>query len=257
MDLPLHAILELNCPEPKKGVKYLFDEYPESILVANDLGKRPVDLARRTDLYGKHCGKDIAAFLEAQTKYCLDAKSLDKLTTRDENGRFLLHRALLDDDVSLGTIKFILKGYPDAIGLQDNNGMLPVHLACRLNKGGIFRYDFQQNSSSVLQFLVEQDQSALEIRDAAGDSLLHHVCKHGNSDAVLYLVEQCPSLVSSENDAGVLPVHLLSAKAGKFSVEHTEAIWRLLVAHPATVASALVSGSASAGEEKDWGTREK
>ena len=140
----------------------------------------------------------------------------------DEDGRLLLHHATCDNRASLGAIKLIVKANPTAALVRDSNELLPIHLACCLS------------TSDVVQYLVELDQSVLEDRDDSGNNLLHIACKMGNCGAIKYLSQT--SLVSTENNDGLLPIHLLCARSGEQeSTEYTESIWRLLVAHPETV----------------------
>lgn len=174
---------------------------------------------------------------------------IDELTTLDEDGRLLLHRAILDKKASLGAVKLLLKGNRNSVRARDNNEMLPAQLACC------------ESPPDIVQYLLEQDKSAVDDLDSAGNNLLHRACRSGNSGAAKCILEKCPSLASSENNSGLLPLHLLCDKSGKDdgvleSVEYTEAIWRLLLAEPATVLSALNDAGKSINGKRKRGSED-
>ncbi|KAL7536542.1 hypothetical protein ACHAWF_005491 [Thalassiosira exigua] len=244
-NLPLHMMMELICPKSEECMKSLFDRYPEAILIRNNMGHSPLDLA-------KNKARDLAPFLEKQNEYAINAKSSDALTTPNGCGQLLLHQAIIDKGASLGTIKLLVKENQSAVGVLDNKGLLPAHLAC------------YRRAPDILEYLLELNPSALRVCDAAGHNLLHHACQSGNCGAVKMLVEKCPSLVSEVNSRGMLPLHLLCHKSGKnyailASVEYTEAIWRLLVAEPATAPPAAdevctVMAKSTCGKRKRGGS---
>ena len=146
--------------------------------------------------------------------------------TRD-HGRLALHSLLSDTEYSfpedsffrpprnplhirspLGTLK--LKHWrilfhtldTELIRSRDDNGKLPIHIACGTNA-----------PFEVLAMLVELDSATLQIPDYSGALPLHECCR-GSVDcsSVVYLVEQGGrGTVATRNHEGALPLHNLCA----------------------------------------------
>ena len=112
----------------------------------------------------------------------------------------------------------------------NNNGCAPLHVACR-----------QGVPTSVFNHLVELDKSVLTIRDKRGELSLQKACRGGHTELINLLIDMHPPSFSERNNANDLPIFILCKRFGKDEgvlepVEYTGAIWRLLLAHPETVA---------------------
>jgi len=215
-------------------VRVLYDAYPEAIRVWDGSGRTPPVLAieeeRRTPrkLQARRNRKSsIVTFLRIQHDYTRQAKNTTTMTTPDEEGYLPLHRALLQGDASLGSIKLLVGGNTNALHVADSKRVVPLHIACRNATVGI------------VKFLV--DSYELDVCDKNKDSVLHYSCRGGNLEVVKYFLDEHTSLVSSAevNCNGELPIHLL-CEAGKDKVdsestEYIEIIWRMLLANPETV----------------------
>ena len=76
------------------------------------------------------------------------------MTTPDENGQLPLHAAL-QNNVTLGSIKLLVKGNPSAVQSPDNSGALPLHIACQ----------HHESSLSVVEYLLDLDATTLHAED--------------------------------------------------------------------------------------------
>ena len=215
-----------------EAVQVLYDACPHAILVRDQNGKTPLELAK------KEAGRWTSAsaivnFLETQHGYLRQTKDLTAMYTPDENGWLPLNHAL-KDTAPLGSIKLLVESNLSAINVPDKNMASPLHIACEFS------------SAKVVKFLVERDvNSTMNRLDTNKDSTLHYACRRGNLEVVKYLLTNHSSLVSSAevNEAGKVPIHLL-CEAGKDKVdiaestEYIEIIWRMLLANPEAIVGA-------------------
>ena len=205
-----------------KVVQLLFDQYPESIESAPDI-------IRQFQFDTTWPGRDISAdaellsFLRKQRQYVRQSKIKGALHKKNTNGRVLLHRAM-SSGASLGSVKLLLQGNPAALYIADNNGVMPVHLAC------------QFGTVDIVKYLVEPYNGCLNTLDANNNSTLHYACLGGTCDVVSYLVQKQSTFVSTRNSDGEIPFQLLTESgADSQTTAFVEAAWLLLVAHPETV----------------------
>jgi ankyrin repeat protein len=98
------------------------------------------------------------------------------MTTPDENGQLPLHAAL-QNNVTLGSIKLLVKGNPSAVQSPDNSGALPLHIACQ----------HHESSLSVVEYLLDLDATTLHAEDRFGNTTLHYAC-HGAKYATIALL---------------------------------------------------------------------
>ena len=189
-----------------KILQVLYDVHPEAIenvSVTSDLHTFP---------------QEVQAFIDAQLRYASLAREHNILTTPDENGQLPLHVALRDN-VTLGSIKLLVKGNPSAVSVQDNRGMMPLHIACKYHE-----------SASVVQYLLDLDPTGLQSRDLDGNSVLHHACCGGKHETITLLLEKYNFTVSTPNSNKQLPIDLLlqsEAVSDKESIAHNNSIFRL------------------------------
>lgn len=246
--LPLH-LASSNVHHP--GVaEYLFDVYPDAVLVRNGAGRLPIDLLHEAnrnlslDPYGipintemRKRNLDLLEFLSKQVNCARFAQDRNLMSTDDFSGRLPLHQALYNR-APLGTIKLVYNGYPgalDEIGRRD--GETALGIACKTG------------SVEVVKFLAEKRDGCLNIRDqATGEFPLHMACEFGNCAVVQYLLENhCGDIISVRNKEGKLPIQLFcefvhDEMEGRGYDEYdpestifTETIWRLLLARVETV----------------------
>jgi len=216
--LPLHMACQ-HCKQPV-AIQVLYDAFPEATLIFDADRKIPMQLMKKSR-------SKVVKFFNDQFEYIKHLNDMTFMITANEIGWLPLHRAL-KDDVSLGTIKLMVKKCPAAVRMADDVLTFPIHIACKFS------------SVQVVKFLVEHDGIPMSQLDTNKDSILHYACRGGNLDVVKYLLANQASLVVSSaevNEKGELPIHLL-CEAGKDMVddaEHIETIWLLLLSNPEAV----------------------
>eukprot|EP00985_Skeletonema_marinoi_P011264 scaffold5334_cov74-Skeletonema_marinoi.AAC.2 len=194
-------------------IKAVYDEHPEAIRYCN--------IASNIQRYHQQ----VQTFINSQLVYARQAKNRHQMITR--NRQFPLHRAL-QNNVTLGSIKLLVKGNPSAVTNVDTNFAMPLHAACE-----------HHNSTNVIQYLVELDASTLEAVDREGDTSLHYACRGAKYDTITMLLETYDAVsVSKRNAQKKLPIDLLwdsNAVEDRESVAYTESVFRLLKAYPETM----------------------
>ena len=128
-------------------IKVIFDVNPEAI----------EDNWIASNIHRYH--QQVRAFINNELVYARQAKDLRMMATPDDNGQLPLHTAL-QNNVTLGSIKLLVKGNPAAILSPDNSGALPLHSACQ-----------HHDSASVVNYLVELDPSTLTLWIMMGTQL--------------------------------------------------------------------------------------
>ena len=208
-------------------VRVLFDDYPDAIYKVGNDGRLPIDLAEiRRDIAAEETeAVGIVAFLTEQLALVNKAKM-------ETSNQLPLHSALCDRNISLGSIKLIVKDFPASIHTSNHEGLLPLHIACA------------RASVDIVKYLVELDASHLSVCDIEGKFPLHLSCDTSNHDVIKYLLEKNVSSISERTTTGMLPFHLLCLSAEikedvtNESLECTESLWRVLAAYPDAILSA-------------------
>jgi hypothetical protein len=194
-------------------IKAIYDAHPEAI----------EDNSIASDIQRFH--QQVQTFINVQLVYARQAKNRHQMTTR--NRQFPLHRAL-QNNVTLGSIKLLVKGNPSAVTNVDTNFAMPLHVACQ-----------HHNSADVIQYLVGLDTSTLDALDRKGDTALHYACRGAKYDTITMLLETYDAVsVSRRNAQKKLPIDLLwdsNAVEDRESVAYTESVFRLLKAYPEIV----------------------
>lgn len=211
-DLPLHRAQ----PREVKIIRYLFDQWPEAI-------EETPDIIRDVEQSLNNAGKEeTLSFLRNQRTYVREAKRNIRFDIQDGDGRLALHRALIQRNASLGSVKLLVQRNPAALQIVDNHGSLPLHYACKCQ-------------ADIVQYLVEPYDGSLNTLDANGNSTLHCACIGGACDVVSYLMQKQNSFVSVRNRDGKIPFQLLTESNVSQSTDFVEATWLLLVAHPESI----------------------
>jgi len=244
--LPLHvACSKGDRPEEEIQTLYprlLFDLYPEAILIRSERGQLPVDVVRsrenelsistRDDEENEEIERlhELVEFFDTQMRYACLAQDGTAMRTPEPNGLLPLHNAIRDG-APLGSIKLLVKGNPIAINVSDGIGMLPLDIAS------------QSSTLGVVKYLAELSSDRLNACDVNKNFPLHHACRGGNCEVIVYLLETplSSAAVSERNVDGMLPIHLFcdfvrfQGAEGRDNPKYTETIWRLLTAYPETV----------------------
>ena len=239
--LPLHIAIRavehrnatgdiINFDSKFKSIKVLYDAYPEAINIRDGDGEAPLDMAREENK------EEIVNFLRIQLDYAQQAQDTTAMTTPDEEGYLPIHRALLQGNASLGSIKLLVGGNTAALRVADQKGVLPLHTACR------------NATANIVKFLVDS-YDGLDISNSNQDYPLHYACQVANLDVIKYLMGRSTSRVSAANNDNKLPFYLLIESDNeqvRDSLEFTEACFMLLQAHPEAVKMGTTIGN---GEE--------
>jgi len=231
--LPLHIA---SCGDSLEAVQVLFDAYPEALNIRDSQGRNPLDVAREENMRTDDDDSDssdsdgddieeIVNFLQTQLVYAQIAQDTTAMTTPDEEGYLPIHRALLQGDASLGSIKLLVRGSTEALQVAGQKGVLPLHIACR------------NATADIVRFLADS-YDGLDISDTNKDYPLHYACRAANLDVIKYLMGRNTSRVSTANNVNKLPFHLLIESENeqvRDSLEFTEACFLLLRAHPEAI----------------------
>lgn len=116
-------------------------------------------------------------------------------------GHFPLHLAFKkedsSDEFSLDVASVLLDSYPEAVQIQDEDGYLPLHIACE-----------NKPSLNIIIFLLDVYPKAAQIKGTFGCLPLHIACRNGASaDVVEILLRAYPKAVQMQNIHGWLPIH--------------------------------------------------
>ncbi len=110
-----------------------------------------------------------------------------------------LHRACKEAQWEL--VEILLERNPEYASQHDNNGCLPLHLACQ-NSSGADGY--------VMEKLLNENPRAAKVKDNNGCLPLHLACQNNagaNLSVVWELLQIYPSGVKVKDNNGCLPLH--------------------------------------------------
>ena len=221
-----HSLLEFACrweytdstiAAALEMIKVIYDAYPEAI----------EDDAIASHIHDFH--EHVQTFIASQLVYAHQAKDYRQMTTPDSSGQLPLHRAL-QNNVTLGSIKLLVKGNPAAVQTPDNSGTFPMHVACQ-----------HHESPSVIKYLVGLDATTLDAVDQEGNTALHLACHCARHEIIALLLDEFDAVsVSKRNTQKKLPIDLLWESNAvevedKESNEYVESVFRLLKAYPETL----------------------
>jgi len=196
-------------------IKLLYDAHPEAI----------EDYELAIDLDDFH--QQVQTFINSQLVYARQAEDHRQMTTPDEMGQLPLHTAL-QNNVTLGSVKLLVKGNPPAVQSPDNSGALPLHVACE-----------HHDCARVVQYLVGLDGTTLNSVNREENTALHLACRGAKYEIIAMLLETYDALsVSKQNIHNKLPIDLLWESSGvqdRGSIEYTESVFQLLKAYPEVI----------------------
>ncbi len=194
-------------------IKTIYDAHPESI---------------EDDEFVQSIRQPVVQyFLHGELVYARRARDHRRMVTPDDNGQLPLHRAL-QNNVTLGSIKLLVKGNPTALQSPDNGGALPLHIACQ-----------HHGSASVIHYLIGLDTTTLNATDREGNTALHYACRGAKYETITMLLEKYDATsVSRRNAHKKLPIDLLWESNAvediidRLSIEYTSSVFLLLRANP-------------------------
>ena len=110
----------------------------------------------------------------------------------------------------------LIKEYPEGVGMKDQNGRTPLHVACQYNP-------------SLVELLNERYPEAARVKDVYGSTPLHLACRFGNCLLTIELLfESYADAIREKDHAGFTPLHLVSI----FHPSETEVIMFLIKMDP-------------------------
>jgi len=182
----------------------------------------------------------------------------------DNRGWLPLHHAVRHS-APLKMIQSLAEKYPNGVQVADKQGSTVLHIACRYGAlKPVIRHLLIQCNSSLLSVdnngftplhvackhgaqlngvpydRAEEFREGCLMQDNSGELPLHKACRGGHLSLIKEIVDMQPASISVRNNQNELPIFILCKRSGKDkevreSVEYTESIWKLLLAHPETV----------------------
>ena len=222
-----------------KITQILYDVHPEAIErneITSELDSFP---------------QEVQTSANTQLTHARQARDQTVMTTPDEDGQLPLHKTLRDN-VTLGSIKLLVKGNPSALRCPDNKRRIPLHIACQYHE-----------SAAVVEYLIGLDSIAFRATDFEHNTALHFACRGAKHDTITLLLEKYGGItISKRNAHNQLPIHLLLESdevSDRDDSKYMESIYRLLRAYPETVIgvkeeSKLDDDSHHSGKKNKFGT---
>jgi hypothetical protein len=204
--LPLHIACDNTAP--LEVVQYLVKQWPEAVKTTNVDGKTPLGYAQNPDArFGRPIRKVIAWLQDVDAgriTFEIPSKQLPVSTpSKPEPEPKLEHdiakqlqSACSEQPQQVDTIRFLVEACPEAVKVPNDNGSLPLHVACAYKA-----------PLDVIQYLVEQWPEAIKTANHNGSLPLHHACKNKVPlDVVEFLVEEWPEAVKIMDSDGRTPL---------------------------------------------------
>lgn len=139
---PLHRAVS-NTPHKLQNVKFLIDCFPGGLCYKDDYGKLPIHYACRSGSL-----EIVKLLIES------DKRPTAGLDVADNAERLPLHHAAASvrklSRMAPNKLRFVLNRHRQGIYAADNQGMLPLHLAC-------LRHPSNTNNIEMIRILLEED----------------------------------------------------------------------------------------------------
>jgi len=154
-----------NLDSALQAIEILYETYPEAIKTSNMVARI---------LTPEKYHETVTRFLYHQLIFVLqDDRKCMYSKPPDIYGRLPIHYAVTDNSVALGSIMLLVESNPSVLKAQDFHGLIPLHLACQ-----------HRFSTAVIQYLIDTDESTLNITDSKGNAAFHHACRSANCEAI-------------------------------------------------------------------------
>lgn len=232
----LHSIFkDVDLTNKTKVAGYLLEAHPESMYDIDAQGASPLHWAV-TSTVGVEYIEDLIR------------KDKNALYMKDKSNSLPLHYALrhrdpsrvanLLLDLNVEAVDAVVKDESlplhaatkaDMVRSADNNGSLPLHVACRYGA-----------PLPIVKRLFQLYEESATIKDNQGELALHKACRGGHLALVTFLMEKDISSVRVPNIDGVFPALALCQASGKNRLPFDKkvyigTIWQLLRACPEAI----------------------
>ena len=124
----------------------------------------------------------------------------------DDEGALPLHIACQNRKTPIDVFQFLVKQYLTSVRHADKRGNLPIHLLCSTQPPlGVML--------SVLTLFVSVHPNQISTADGTGALPVHIACRYGGTpiDVIQFLVEQDLTTLHYRDNQGNLPIHTLCA----------------------------------------------
>jgi len=193
--LPLHYYLARTSNIDIDIVKMLVEACPQSLMVADET---------QWPLYPAHA----AAYdsnpddLHKVVEYLLEFNPTS-LCVMDGEGNTPLHMVCESKSVNLSLVQLLFNSWPEAIRMPGEDDCFPVHLLFQN------RTVDGPTALSILQFMLDIDQTIVRERDGNGILPIHYAALNMKSNEVCkYLINAYPESIRVRTNNGSLPIHI-------------------------------------------------
>eukprot|EP00956_Cyclotella_meneghiniana_P020919 scaffold37533_cov24-Cyclotella_meneghiniana.AAC.2 len=151
------------------------------------------------------------------------------------HGQLLIHRALRSANILAGTLKLMVAANPSSVTTADNQGNIPLHIAC------------QVGNIDAVKFLMGINEDSLKIPDGGGNLPLHLACLHGMCEIIPCIIEHSAYGVTLQNSENQTPIELLfyEAECDRDNMVYVEAIRCLFQVNPVDILKCLVKNKST------------
>ena len=197
--MPLHYLCMNEAGDEAAAIqilKFLIEKCPEAVRHADNDGILPIHYA---------------CYYSKPPEFCrvLIGAALDSVRITDRKGSTPLHCLCdcidVEKEVPMPILHLLIENYSEAVWCTDNEGDLPIHLAC-LSK-----------SPEFCQVLIDAAPESVRSVNNDGDMPFHILCnnKEVNDEIVIQnlklLIQRNPEAVRHADNDGDLPIHMAAA----------------------------------------------
>ena len=217
--LPLHYYLARTSNIDIDIVKMLVEAYPQSLMVADETWP----------LYPAHAAAydSIPDDLHKVVEYLLEFNPTS-LRVLDGEGNTPLHMVCESKSVNLSLVQLLFNSWPEAIRMPGEDNCFPVHLLFQN------RTDDGPTVLSILQFMLDIDQTIVRERDESGFLPIHYAVVAAKSFEVCrVLIDAYPESIRVRTNRGSLPIHM--ACRNGYRVDAADTIQYMLELYPESI----------------------
>lgn len=116
-----------------------------------------------------------------------------------------IHRAALDGDKAI--VQQLCNSLNNTVDVLNSESELPIFSALFLPAGAM--NVLKQDKIDIFRYLTERtDSSLLFHKNTIGETILHRIAKNGFEELVTEVVQQAPTLLHTQREDGMYPIHV-------------------------------------------------